>query len=126
VQDFNVEGNNSNATSLGGPNRLRSYPISRFYDTHSLFAGLEYRTYHLESSTPFDFFLEKGVFEAVQSAVFYEIGQVAPTDNHALYSDFKYSAGVGLRLIFSSVVLRADYATGKEGQETTVFIGYGF
>ena len=126
VQDFNVEGNNSNATSLGGPNRLRSYPISRFYDTHSLFAGLEYRTYHLEGSTPFDFLLEKGVFEAVQSAVFYEIGQVAPTDNHALYSDFKYSAGVGIRLVFSSVVLRADYATGKEGQETTVFIGYGF
>ena len=33
AQDFNAEGNNSNATSLGGPNRLRSYPISRFYDT---------------------------------------------------------------------------------------------
>ena len=126
VQDFNAEGNNSNATSLGGPNRLRSYPISRFYDTYSLFAGLEYRTYYLESSTPFDFLFEKGVFKAVQSAIFYEIGQVSPTDNDALYNGFKYSTGVGLRLVFSSVVLRADYATGKEGQETTVFIGYGF
>ena len=63
---------------------------------------------------------------SVQSAIFYEIGQVSPTDNDALYSGFKYSTGVGLRLVFSSVVLRADYATGKEGQETTVFIGYGF
>jgi hypothetical protein len=51
---------------------------------------------------------------------------VSPADNDALYSGFKYSTGVGLRLVFSSVVLRADYATGKEGQETTVFIGYGF
>ena len=126
AQDFNAEGNNSNATSLGGPNRLRSYPISRFYDTYSLFAGLEYRTYYFESSTPFNFLFEKGVFKAVQSAIFYEIGQVSPTDNDALYSDFKYSTGVGLRLVFSSVVLRADYATGKEGQEATVFIGYGF
>ena len=126
VQDFNLEGNNSNATSLGGPNRLRSYPISRFYDKYSFFAGLEYRTYYLESSTPFDYFFEKGVFEAVQSAVFYEIGQVSPTNNSALYSNFKYSTGIGLRLVFSSVVIRADYATGKEGQETTVFIGYGF
>jgi hypothetical protein len=126
VKNFNAEGNNSNATSLGGPNRLRSYPISRFYDTYSLFAGLEYRTYYLESSTPFNFLFEKGVFKAVQSAIFYEIGQVSPTNNDALYSDFKYSTGVGLRLVFSSVVLRADYATGKEGQEATIFIGYGF
>ena len=121
-----MEGNNSNATSLGGPNRLRSYPISRFYDKYSFFAGLEYRTYYLESSTPFDYFFEKGVFEAVLSAFFYEIGQVSSTNNSALYSNFKYSTGIGLRLVFSSVVLRADYATGKEGQETTVFIGYGF
>jgi len=126
VQDFNLEGNNSNATSLGGPNRLRSYPISRFYDKYSFFAGLEYRTYYLESSTPFNYFFEKGVFEAIQSAIFYEVGQVSPTNNSALYTNFKYSTGIGLRLVFSSVVLRADYATGKEGQETTVFIGYGF
>ncbi len=126
VQKFNLEGNNSNATSLGGPNRLRSYPISRFYDRYSFFAGLEFRTYYLESSAPFDYFFEKGVFEGVQSALFYEIGQVSPTNNSALYSDFKYSTGVGLRLVFSSVVIRADFATGEEGQETTVFVGYGF
>ena len=75
VQDFNLEGNNSNATSLGGPNRLRSYPISRFYDKYSFFAGLEYRTYYLESSTPFNYFFEKGVFEAVQSAVFMKLAR---------------------------------------------------
>ena len=126
VQDFNAEGNNSNVISLGGPNRLRSFPIFRFYDTYSFFTGLEYRTYFLENSTHFSFIFEKGVFKAVQSAIFYEIGQVSPTDNDALYSDFNYSTGVGLRLVFSSFVLRADYANGEEGQETTVFISYGF
>ena len=126
LKDFNeTEADNSNATTLGGPNRLRSYPISRFYDKYSFFAGLEYRMYFLEHTTPFNFILEKGVFEAIQLATFYEIGQVAP--NHAdLYHGFKYSTGVGLRFIFSSVVLRADYATGAEGDEFTVFIGYGF
>lgn len=127
VDDFNeTEADNSNATSLGGPNRLRSFPISRFYDKYSFFAGLEYRMYFVEHTTPFNFILEKGVFEALQLALFYEIGQVSPTNDSALYSDFKYSTGVGLRMVFSSVVLRADYATGKEGNEVTVFIGYGF
>ena len=126
IKEFNeAEANNSNATTLGGPNRLRSYPISRFYDKYSFFAGLEYRMYFLERMIPFNFILEKGFFEAMQLATFYEIGQVAPS--HAdLYHGFKYSAGVGLRFVFSSVVLRADYATGAEGDEFTVFIGYGF
>ncbi len=127
IDDSNEnEARNSNATSLGGPNRLRSYPISRFYDTHSFFAGLEYRMYFAENSTPFNLILEKGVFEAVQLALFYEVGQVSPVNDSSLFQDLKYSAGVGLRLVFSAVVLRADFATGEEGSETTVFIGYGF
>ena len=80
----------------------------------------------METTTPFNWILEQGVFEALQLAFFYEVGQVSPTDDSALYRDFKYSTGVGLRLVFSSVVLRGDYTTGKEGQETTLFIGYGF
>ena len=127
IKDFNeTEAGNTNATSLGGPNRLRSYPLYRFHDKYSFFAGLEYRMYFMEKTTPFNWILEKGVFEALQLAFFYEVGQVSPTDDSALYRDFKYSTGVGLRLVFSSVVLRGDYATGKEGQETTLFIGNGF
>lgn len=121
-----TEANNSNATSLGGPNRLRSYPISRFHDKYAFFAGLEYRMYFWERITPFNFILEKGIFRAAQLAWFYEIGQVSPENDSSLYKNFKYSAGVGFRLVFSSVLLRADYATGAEGAETTVFIGYGF
>ncbi len=127
IEDFlETEADNSNATSLGGPTRLRGYPIARFHDRYSFFAGLEYRMYLLEHTTPFDFILEKGVFEAAQIAFFYEIGQVSPENDSSLFKDYKYSAGLGLRLVFSSVVLRADYATGAEGEETTIFIGYGF
>lgn len=126
-EDFNeTEANNSVATSLGGPNRLRSYPISRFYDKYSFFAGLEHRIYFQENTIPFNYILEKGVYEGIQLAFFHEMGQVSPVNDSSLYRNFKTSSGLGVRLLFSSVVLRADYATGKEGSELTVFIGYGF
>jgi hypothetical protein len=51
---------------------------------------------------------------------------IRKSHNVSLFKHFKYSTGVELRLIFSSVVLRADVATGSEGKEVTVFIGYGF
>ena len=54
------------------------------------------------------------------------MGQVSPKNDANLYKDFKSSSGVGLRIVFSSVVLRADIATGEEGSERTVFVGYGF
>ena len=35
IKDFNeTEAGNTNATSLGGPNRLRSYPLYRFHDKY--------------------------------------------------------------------------------------------
>jgi hypothetical protein len=42
--------------------------------------------------------------------------------NVSLFKHFKYSTGVRLRLIFFSVVLSADVATGSEGKEVTVFL----
>ena len=126
-KDFNQnEAANSSATALGGPSRLRSYPVARFYDKYSFFAGIEYRFYFLEQLTPFDFLLEKGTFEALQLAPFYEIGQVSDSNDSTLFQNFKYSAGIGLRVVLSSVIFRADFANGGEGSETTILIGYGF
>ncbi len=125
--EFNdSEANNSTATTLGGPNRLRSYPISRFYDKYSFFAGIEHRMYFQEFTKPFNYIIEKGVYEGIQLALFHEIGQVSPKNDSSLYRNFKTSTGIGFRILFNSVVFRADYATGKEGEEMTVFIGYGF
>ena len=87
---------------------------------------MEYRAYFLEGDTPFDFLFEKGIYEAAQIAFFHEIGQVSPRNDTSLFKNFKHSTGIGLRLVFSSVVLRTNIATGSEGKEVTVFIGYGF
>ena len=105
---------------------MRSYPISRFYEKYAFFAGIEHRIYFNQTLNPFIFILKKGVFEGTQVSFFHEIGQVSPENNSALYINFKTSTVLGLRLIFSSVVLKVDYTTVKEGEEFTVFIGYGF
>ena len=82
--------------------------------------------YFQEFTKPFNYIIEKGVYEGIQLALFHEIGQVSPTNDSSLYRNFKTSTGLGFRILFNSVVLRADYATGKEGEEMTIFIGYGF
>ena len=80
----------------------------------------------MENTTPFNWIIEKGVFEAFQIALFQEFGQISPKNDSSLYSDFKSSSGLGFRIVFSSVILRMDYASGNEGDEKTIFIGYGF
>jgi len=115
-----------NATALGGTQRLRSYPQFRFYDTHSAFVGLEYRWYLTDGWKPFEFLFLKGVHTSWQLAAFQEWGQVNDKFNADLFKDMKTSTGVGLRVVFSAVVFRVDAATGKEGSQTTVFVGYGF
>ncbi|MGK5091417.1 hypothetical protein WDW89_05280 [Deltaproteobacteria bacterium TL4] len=120
------EGNTADATSLGGLQRLRSYPQGRFHDSYSTFFGIEYRSYFLEGWNPFDLFIEKGVFNGLQLALFHEMGQVGPTNDQTLFENMKTSTGLGLRFLFSSVVVRFDYADGAEGSQTTAFIGYPF
>ena len=114
------------ATSLGGTNRLRSYPAGRFYDTHTLFFGIEDRFYVLEDYQPFNYFVQKGIFTGLQLAAFLEFGQVGRKADATLLEDMKSSYGVGLRVLLNTVIIRIDYATGAEGAETTVFVGYPF
>ncbi len=120
------EGKNADSTHLGGLQRLRSYPQGRFHDRYSVFFGIEYRKYYLIGSSPFDFFIEKGIFNGIQLAFFYELGQVAPENDHSLFEDMKSNYGLGFRLVFSKVVVRLDYTQGSEGAQATAFIGYPF
>lgn len=114
------------ATSLGGSNRLRSYPTGRFFDTHTLFFGIENRFYVLEDYQPFNYFVQKGIFTGLQLATFFELGQVGQKADATLLEDMKSSYGAGLRILLNTLILRIDYATGAEGSETTVFVGYPF
>jgi hypothetical protein len=114
------------ATSLGGFDRLRSYPQGRFKGAHTLFFGAEYRWNLTDERTPFDIFVMKSVRTSIQVALFYETGVTSDTrsDLHTR-SNMRDSYGTGLRIVTASgVVLRGDVAHGKEGFSTAIFIGY--
>ncbi|HLG22648.1 MAG TPA: BamA/TamA family outer membrane protein [Candidatus Manganitrophaceae bacterium] len=112
------------ASGLGGRNRLRSYPEDRYSGAHTVFYGTEFRWNLTEEFTPFNIFIMKDVRTALQAAFFYEIGSVAESLS-ALGETLRSSYGAGFRMVTASgIVFRADVATGHEGVETTIIIGY--
>ena len=120
-----AEAENGKATSLGGTNRLRGYSTNRFYDSYTNFRGAEFRWYVHEVQQAFNFFLEKGTFAGLQLAFFYEQGTVSP-DKASLWKNMRSSYGAGTRFIFNTIIVRIDRGFGKEGGETTFFVGYPF
>lgn len=61
----------------------------------------------------------------MQLSFFAEAGSVAETSS-GLIDKFKYSYGVGFRMLFEGTTLRADIARGDEGTEMILFIDYPF
>ncbi|MEC9296172.1 MAG: hypothetical protein VYD28_00660 [SAR324 cluster bacterium] len=120
-----AEAENGKATSLGGTNRLRGYRTNRFYDSYTNFRGAEFRWYVHEVQEAFNYFLEKGTFAGLQLAFFYEHGTVSP-DKASLWKNMRSSYGAGTRFIFNTIIVRIDRGFGKEGGETTFFVGYPF
>jgi hypothetical protein len=120
-----AEAENGKATSLGGTNRLRGYSTNRFYDSYTNFRGAEFRWYVHEVQQAFNYFLEKGTFAGLQLAFFYEQGTVSP-DKASLWKNMRSSYGAGTRFIFNTIIVRIDRGFGKEGGETTFFVGYPF
>jgi hypothetical protein len=117
---------NGNSTDLGGDERLRSYPQSRFQGAHTVFYALEFRWNLSEEVTPFDYFVWKDVRTGVQVAFFAETGSVGETRDE-VGETFRSTYGVGFRLVSASgFVYRADLATGDEGPETVVIFSYPF
>ncbi len=120
-----AEAENGKATSLGGTNRLRGYSTNRFYDSYTNFRGAEFRWYVHEAQEAFNFILEKGTFAGLQLAFFYEQGTVS-RDKASLWKNMRTSYGAGTRFIFNTIIVRIDRGFGKEGGETTFFVGYPF
>ncbi len=112
------------ATSLGGFNRLRSYPNMRYKGAHTVFYGTELRWNLTDESTPYDLFVMRDVRTSWQIAFFYEAGTTA--DLRSKLGDlWRSSGGLGLRMVTASgVVFRADVAVGREGLAPSIFIGY--
>jgi hypothetical protein len=86
--------------ALGGQ-LLRGYAIDRFRDRHLLVVNAEYRWY---------------VFGALDAALFYDAGTVAPRFNQLAHQDLKTSYGMGFRFHTDDrTFLRLDVARGGEG-----------
>ena len=112
------------ASSLGGLERLRSYPQNRYSGGHSAFFGAEYRWNITDEATPFNYLFWKDVRTGKQIAFFAEAGTVSETSSE-LWDEQRYTYGVGFRLLAASgSVYRADLATGDEGTEIAVFFYY--
>ncbi len=112
------------ASGMGGRSHLRSFPEDRFKAAHVRFIGTEFRWNLTEEFTPFNWGIMKDVRTQVQVAFFYELATIAD-DQKNLWDDTRYSFGTGMRMVTASgLVIRGDIATGKEGQEVTVIVGY--
>jgi hypothetical protein len=124
VQNIVAANTYGTASTLGGTSRLRSYPEGRYAGAHTIFYGTEIRWTLTEEARPFDIFIAKDVRTSLQVAVFYELGSVADHRDE-LGNLYRPSYGVGFRMVTaSSLVLRADVASGREGIETTILFGY--
>lgn len=87
--------------ALGGANRMRGYFFGRYRDEAFLTCQAEYR---------------KIIWERVGAVVFLGMGDVAKKLSQFKLSQFKYSYGVGLRVVFDKkekINMRMDLGFGK-------------
>ncbi|MDH5561379.1 MAG: hypothetical protein OEY59_11060 [Deltaproteobacteria bacterium] len=122
VADF-IAYNKYGFTSMGGSNRLRAYPMSRFSAGNASYQGIEYRYNFSATPTKINWYVLGGLETLLQIAFFYEQGTVAE-DISELYINLKPSYGVGFRALISGFVYRFDFAYGDEGFVPTIFIDY--
>ena len=109
------------APALGSDTRLRAYYQSRWNDRAFLYYGAELRK-RFDSGA-----LERWSIHWLQWALFAEAGRVADAwDLREFHRDMKPSAGGGLRLLFTDLVLRLDLAWGEEGPMLQMFMDQAF
>ncbi|MEH6911332.1 MAG: BamA/TamA family outer membrane protein [Oceanicoccus sp.] len=114
-------------STLGGVDRQRGYPTTRFHDRSAVNYSVEYR--HMPDWNPFT---TMPILKALpipwwQMVGFVEIGRVADQYSlNELHTDMKISAGAGIRVAVDELVVRADLAGSEEGVGVQMFIGHIF
>lgn len=123
--DLVVAGNTyGNASSLGGLSRLRSFTSGRYRGAHTRFWGGEFRWNLTDEKTSFNIFFMKDLRTSIQLAFFYEEGTIADKTED-LYKEVRHSTGMGVRAVMGSgLVYRFEVATGEEGSQYVLFLGY--
>jgi len=114
--------------TLGGINRLRGYPSSRFNDKAAIYYGAELRLIPRWNPLAGDEWLKRFArIDWIQLVGFAEVGRVAPHWNLSdLHTDMKWSAGLGLRAFVSGLVVRADLGFSQEGGEVQMMVSHPF
>ena len=115
---------NGSSKSLGGADRLRSYPLSRYQAAHTLFYGTELRWNFNTENTKLDYWLLQDVQQALQAVFFWEQGSVAEEIGE-IGETIRSSYGSGIRLVTKSgSVYKFEVASGDEGAEMILFFEY--
>jgi hypothetical protein len=114
-----------NEVVSGGSPPLRGYPAGRWRDRYGVFSGLEGR-YIVPIGRRLNIVIAHGVLESLEFALFYEVGQVSPTQDHSLFETMHQSYGGGVRALFEAIVVRFDLAGSDEGVQTHLTIGHAF
>jgi len=115
---------NGSSKSLGGADRLRSYPLSRYQAAHTLFYGTELRWNFSTENTKLDYWLLQDVQQALQAVFFWEQGSVAEEVGE-IGETIRSSYGTGIRLVTKSgSVYKFEVASGDEGAEMILFFEY--
>jgi outer membrane protein assembly factor BamA len=99
--------------TLGGPDDLRGFRRFRFRDTHMLLLQAEYRW---------------EIFTAVDGAIFYDAGKVAPRLEDLTFRDLETDYGIGFRFgTDNGVFLRVEGAFGsRDGKHFILRFGHVF
>ena len=113
--------------TLGGFYRMRAFPSNRFNDRSVIYTTAEYR-YTLKWNPIADVnWLRWLKLDWFQLVPFIEGGRVADDyDLSELFSDWKFSGGLGLRALTAGTVVRFDMAFSDEGGAAWVMFAHPF
>jgi hypothetical protein len=113
--------------TLGGFNRLRAYPESRFHDRSAIYYSAEYRVIPYWNPLGEIGLLKPLEIDWMQLVGFVELGRVAPSWNLSeLHSNMKWDAGLGIRALMRKFVGRIDFAVSEEGGSVWAMVGQPF
>ncbi|MDF3129831.1 BamA/TamA family outer membrane protein [Kiritimatiellaeota bacterium B1221] len=113
--------------TLGGLNRMRGYEANRFHDRAAIYYSAEYRVIPEWQPLREIQLLNFAQIQYWQWTVFVEAGRVSETYDAALfYDDLHVDAGVSLRGMLHTAVLRLDVAVSEEGSRVVAMYGHPF
>jgi hypothetical protein len=113
--------------TLGGPKRMRAYPLGRFNDKAAVYYSAEFRLIPRWNPLKKWPLIRKWPWRWWQWVGFGEVGRVATDWNFStLHEDMKWSYGLGLRAMIGGGIMRLDFAISDESRQVVAFFGHTF